>query len=138
MKDHHPLLEEVDRLLARILGVVHVALGAAVQIGGPERFPSPNYDVLLRVSEGRVWPYGVAWILGGALMILQFNICFRYAGMIMIIVLSNIWAVMFAVAAYEDSTASFTPTAAYGGYALLNATLLWLTYIHARKTDEGD
>lgn len=138
MSNHHPIYEEVDRILARILGAIHIALGLAVQIGGPERFPHPNYDPLLEVSNGYVWPYGLGWILGGILMVMPCRIQLRYLGMSIIIILSNVWAALFAVAAYEDVEAALTPTAAYGGYALLNGTLLWLTYIHTRKTNEVD
>lgn len=132
------LLEEVERIIARMLGYIHVALGIAVQAGGPERFPSPNYDVLLRVSDGYVWPYGLAWIAGGVLMVFPFRVQVRCAGMVLIVILANIWAALFGIAAYEDPTASFTPTAAYGGYALLNAVLLWLTWMHTRKINEEE
>lgn len=129
---------EVDRLMARILGFIHIALGVAVLLGGPERFPPPNYGPLLSFSDGEVWPYGIIWIFGGLLMMFCRNVWGRLVGMFIIVVLANLWAALFGLAAYQDPTASFTPTVAYGGYALMNATLFWLTYIHSRPEHEDE
>jgi hypothetical protein len=132
----HAVWLEVDRVLSIVLGVIHLGLGLAVLLGGPERFPSPNYDILLKVTEDRVWPYGVVWIIGGLLMVIPCHTYCRMVGMCIIIFIANVWAAFFGVAAYEDPTASFTPTVAYEGYAVMNATLLWLTWIHMRQEHE--
>ena len=132
----HAVWLEVDRILSITLGCIHMGLGLAVFLGGPERFPSPNYDVLLDVADGRVWPYGVVWIIGGLLMVVPCHIYCRMLGMAIIITIANIWAALFGVAAYEDSSASFTPAVAYEGYAIMNATLLWLTWMHMRQEHE--
>lgn len=126
--------ERVERLLARLLGTIHVTLGIAVLVGGSERFPPPNYEVLLRMTDGVVWPHGSMWILGGSLMVGCKSSWGRATGTLIVIFLSNVWAVLFGVAAYESPNASFTPTVAYGGYALLNSVLLGFTYLlHSRK-----
>lgn len=127
-----------DRLMARLLGFVHVMIGGAVLHGGTARFPPPSYEALLAFTGGDVRPYGLGWILGGILMIVGKSFAVRVTGMAIIIILSNVWAVLFAVSAYHHPTAAFTPTAAYGGYALLNATLLFLTIIHTRQEHEED
>lgn len=126
-------LSTLERLLARVLGAIHIALGVAVLAGGPDRFPPPNYEVLLRVTDGVVWPYGSVWILGGSLMFFCKSLWGRAAGVFVVIVLANVWAALFGIAAHENPTASYTPSVAYGGYALLNSVLLGLMYLRAKQ-----
>lgn len=49
----------------------------------------------------------------------------RILGTGVVVIVSSLWAGLFAVAAYNSPEAAYTPIAAYGGYALLNATMFW-------------
>ena len=57
----------------------------------------------------------------------------RAIGVVIVIVLSNVWAALFGIAAHENPAASYTPSVAYGGYALLNSVLLGLMYLRAKQ-----
>jgi len=62
----------------------------------------------------------------------------RLVGIALVVFISNLWAALFLVAAYDDSAAPLTPVAAYGGYGLLNAVLAALIVMHARWEDGAD
>lgn len=115
----------VERSVCRLLGVIHLLLAAAVIVGGSKRFPAPNYDAMLRLTDGQAWPYGIFWAAGGLIMMAQSTI-WRIVGCALIVFISSLWAGLFAIAAYQTPTAAYTPIAAYGGYALINATMAWL------------
>lgn len=128
---------QLERWFCYLLGFIHMTLGVAVLVGGTHRFPPPNYSPLLEFTNGRVWPYGVLWISGGAIMILARG-GWRLIGIGLVVLISNLWAALFFVATQESALASYTPVAAYGGYGLINAVLFWLTYMHLRWKNEDD
>lgn len=122
----------IERGACMLLGTIHIALGTAVLVGGPPRFPPPNYTPLVEATNGEVWPYGSAWILGGLIMLIAPG-RWRLIGIGIIILISNVWAALFAVGAYVNPTASFTPTVAYGGYGIINACVGALMWMHSRR-----
>lgn len=119
-----------------VLGFIHVMLGMAVWIGGIDRFPPPNYTPLLDFTDGRIWPYAFLWASGGIVMAL-FQGWWRLLGIGLVLIVTNLWAALFLVAALHNPSASFTPTAAYGGYGLLNGILLWLVWLHLGRENGG-
>lgn len=123
---------QVERVASVLLGIIHCSLALAVFAGGQQRFPPPNYAPLLTFSGGRVWPYGLLWLTGGLLMILCCGRC-RLWGIFISFLISNTWAALFLVAVLNNPSASFTPTAAYGGYGLLNAVLFTMIWMHSRR-----
>lgn len=127
----------VEKLVCFLLGTIHISLGVATAIGGPDRFPPPGYGPLLDLTNGYTWPYGVLWAAGGTIMILAHGL-WRLIGIGTVILISNLWAAMFMIAAFESPTAPFTPIAAYGGYGLVNGVLFALMVMHARREDGAD
>lgn len=127
---------QLERGACTLLGFIHCTLGLAVLSGGGQRFPPPNYTPLVEAANGSIWVYGLVWLVGGALMLTP-SIPARLIGVGINTLLSNVWAALFAVAAFRDLTASYTPTAAYGGYGLLNAVLFALMIMHLRRKNEG-
>lgn len=124
----------VERVVCILLGIVHLLLGIATFAGGKQRFPEPGYTALLSLTDGQVWPYGFMWALGGIIMLVAHR-GFRLVGIGIIIGISNLWAALFAVSAFQSPSAPFTPIAAYGGYGLLNAVLFSLIVLHMRRED---
>lgn len=122
----------VEQSVCRLLAVIHVSLAVAVIIGGSRRFPAPNYDSMLSLTNGRAWPYGVVWLIGGLIMMAD-STAWRIVGCGLIVFISCLWAALFSIAAYQIPTAALTPIAAYGGYALINATMGWLMWMHRRR-----
>lgn len=118
-----------------LLGIVHTMLGVAVLVGGETRFPPPNYTPLLEVANGKVWPYGAVWVAGGLAMIFARG-GWRLLGIVIVVVISNLWAGLFFYATLKSPFASYTPTAAYGGYGLLNAALFAVMWTHRRRENE--
>lgn len=118
----------MERSVCRILGMIHLGLAAAVIVGGNDRFPAPNYNAMLAITNGRAWPYGVVWMIGGLLMLVNSTI-WRIVGCGFIVFISCLWAGLFAIAAHQNPHAAYTPIAAYGGYGLLNAVMMWTMLI---------
>lgn len=114
----------LEDTVCRVLGVIHIALGAAVLIGGRERFPAPTYTTLLDASGGDVWPYGTLWAVAGLFMLFAHRRWVQMTGLFISILITNLWAALFGVAAYKFPTAGLTPAVAYGGYGLLSGVLL--------------
>lgn len=131
---------QFERGICLMLGSVHFLLGFVTLVGGRERFPSPGYTPLLDLSNGVVWPYGLMWMLGGFVMVVAKN-NWRLAGVSIVVIIANLWAAMFAIAAFKDPHAPLTPVAAYGGYGLMNAVLAALIVIHwwvCRERGDGE
>lgn len=125
---------QFERGACLLLGVVHFLLGFVTWAGGEERFPAPGYTPLLNLSHGVVWPYGVAWMLGGAIMVICRSNA-RLAGIAVVVIVSNLWAALFCLAAFRDPHAPLTPIIAYGGYGLLNAVLAAFIVVHRERED---
>jgi uncharacterized membrane protein len=125
---------QFERGLCLLLGTVHFLLGFVTWVGGEERFPAPGYTPLLQLSNGVVWPYGIAWMIGGAIMILCRS-DFRLVGIGIVILVSNLWAALFMLAAFNDPHAPLTPMVAYGGYGLMNAVLAAIIWMHRGQED---
>lgn len=135
MSRNHLTWDELGRGVCLLLGFIHVMLGVATIAGGPERFPAPSYTAMLDFAGARVWPYGILWIVGGILMFLRTRPV-RMIGVGIVVIISNLWASLFAVAAFQDPDAAYTPVAAYGGYGLINAVLFALMWTHLGLHDE--
>lgn len=116
------------------MGTIHFLLGFVTWVGGEARFPAPAYTPLLDLA-GVAWPYGLLWMIGGTIMIV-FKSDYRLVGIAIAVAVSNLWAALFALAAYNVSTAPLTPIVAYGGYGLLNALLFALIVTHRGRADE--
>lgn len=112
----------VEKSACRVLGFIHLSLAIAVLAGGAKRFPAPSYTSMLNLTHGHAWPYGVLWLIGGLTMLLNKTL-WRVIGCSFIVVVSCLWASLFAIAAWEIPTAAITPVVAYGGYAFINATM---------------
>lgn len=123
---------QLERGCCTLLGIIHCVLGLAVLIGGDDRFPPPNYTPLLNLTNGAVWPYGALWLAGGLTMIVVPG-GWRLIGIAVVVFISNLWAGLFFYATLQNPTASYTPTAAYGGYGLLNAALFAVMWTHRRR-----
>lgn len=128
--------KELERGICLLLGTVHFFLGFVTWVGGEQRFPAPGYTPLLDLSNGITWPYGIAWMLGGAIMLLCKS-PFRLVGISIVVLVSNLWAALFAIAAYRDDHAPLTPIIAYGGYGLINAVLAAIIVVMGRYYREG-
>lgn len=128
--------DRLDLLFCHVLGFIHLTLGVVTFIGGTVRFPPPNYTALLALSQGTVWPYALLWCSGGMLMIVSKRYGWRMAGLIISIIVANLWAALFAVAAIKFQEAAYTASVAYGGYGVLSALLLGMMLIHRRPCPE--
>lgn len=126
---------ELERGICLMLGTIHFLLGFVTWVGGEERFPAPGYTPLLNLSSGVVWPYGIAWMTGGLLMILCKTSNLRLVGISIVVMVSNLWAALFCLAAFHDPHAPLTPIAAYGGYGLMNAVLAAIILMHGGQED---
>lgn len=127
---------QLERGMCGLLGTVHTSLGMAILIGGVERFPPPSYEPLLLFSNERSWPYGVFWLAGGLLMFLP-PLNLRLLGTALSFLVSCLWMGLFLTATIWYTTAALTPVAAYGGFALFNAVLFALMWIHRGRENEG-
>jgi len=123
----------MERVFCKALGVIHALLGVAVILGGLARFPPPSYTPLIDVSGGNIWIYGTVWLGGGLVMMFGPSTRIRLVGVGLSVVLSNIWAALFAWAAWSYPNATFTATVAYGGYGLLNTMLFVFMVSHNPK-----
>ena len=116
-----------ERLLAQWITTtmiaVHVGLGVVIVVGGSERFAPPSYQPLIDFTGDRVWIWGVIILLSAALMSTPFrwpNIIGLWIGMSWMI----LWMTLFAVATVNYPDAVSTAMVAYGGFAMINASLL--------------
>lgn len=126
----------VENAVCWALGPIHIALGIAVLLGGPKRFPPPTYEYVLAFTGGESWPYGIMWITAGIMMTFGRG-WFRYLGVGVAIFICNLWAALFLVAAFKNPNAAFTATIAYGGYGLLNGLLFAMMSVYHAK-GEGE
>ena len=126
-------LDQAEVLICRVLGIIHIALGAAVFVGGAIRFPPPTYTPLLGLLDNQVWPYGVLWSSAGLFMLLSRSRWKQMVGLFISILITNLWAALFAVAAYQFPTAGLTASVAYGGYGLLSGVLLGFMLVHSGR-----
>ena len=107
---------------SRALAVIFIALGFVLLIGAPERTSAPAWRPMLDVARGEIWPYALAWLAAGAMMLT--NSKARFYGLILGCLSANMWAALFLVAIFKYPDASATGTIAYGGYGLLTALIL--------------
>jgi hypothetical protein len=75
-------------------------------------------------------------MLGGLIMVFVRS-TFRLVGIAFIVIVSNLWAAMFCLAALREPFAPLTPIVAYGGYGLMNAVLAALIVMH-RGWENGE
>lgn len=101
----------------------HVALGVAVLVGGPHRFPFPTYQPLLMMVNGATWVWG-AWILGAAALMTVPSKWPQIIGLWFGMVWHIMWCAAFAVAIVKYPTAGATAAVAYGTFAMIDAALL--------------
>ena len=113
-----------------------MALGLAILIGGVDRFPHPSYEPLLMLTNERSWPYGITWLLGGTLMFVRSKRV-RLLGTVLSFLVACLWMGLFMAATILYTTAALTPVAAYGGFALFNAVLFAMMWMHRGRENEG-
>ncbi len=133
------LLEALLTWITRSFGVINYLMGLVLLLSPPERYTSASYEPLLRLSDDRPGYYGAILIISGTLILCQKRegILIGYA---LGLVVYNLLAALFIVAAFINPEAATTPTIAYGGYALLQGIGLGFTYIawrQSRITDGG-
>lgn len=126
----------VEHLLSQwitsIMMVVHVCLGLAIILGGPQRFVKPTYQPLIDMVHGNTWIWGAAIITSACLMTVPFRwpiIIGLWLGMSWM----AMWMGLFAVSAVSYEEAAATPMVAYGGFALINASLLTARVLDKHK-----
>lgn len=103
--------------------VVHAGLGFAIIAGGSRRFSPPSYQPLIDFTHGHTWIWGAIILISAALMCAPFrwpNIIGLWIGMVWMIM----WMALFAVATVNYPNAVATAMVAYGGFAMINASLL--------------
>ena len=135
------LLEaEEEHLLSQwvvaIMVMVHFGLGGAILVGGVERFQLPTYQPLIDISGGRVWLWGAAIILSGAMMAARdrwISIAGLWLGMTWMVM----WASLFAVSVTSHAESAATPVVAYAGFAMINASLLTARALELRRPRQG-
>jgi O-antigen/teichoic acid export membrane protein len=113
------------------MGIINLMLGVTTLIGGAERFPPPTYAELLRLTNGSVVPYGLAFVLSGVLMI-QRDIRVQLVGCAVGVVVHNVFAALLLTAILRYSDAGSTAWVAYG-YAALNACAAGLIWSYWRR-----
>lgn len=106
-----------------IMVMVNVGLGMAIVAGGIDRFPSPTYDALIDVTNGRVWIWGFVILIAGVWMSMPFR-KFNMAGLWLSTIWHTTWALSFIVAVFASPHASATAIPAYGGFAMISFALL--------------
>lgn len=113
----------LSQWITSIMMLVHGFLGAAVIIGGQQRFVKPTYQPLIDMVHGETWIWGVVIIISSVFMGVPFRwpiIFGLWLGMSWMIM----WMTLFAVSTVSYENAAATPMVAYGGFALINAALL--------------
>lgn len=113
----------VSQWVTSAMIVIHWGLGIAILVGGVARFSLPTYQPLLDLTGGLAWPWGLAIIISGTLMMVPFkwpSIVGLWLGMAWMI----IWTCLFSVSVLTYPTSAATPAVAYAGFAMINAALL--------------
>lgn len=111
---------------------VHLCLGAAVLIGGENRFVRPTYQPLIDMVGGQTWIWGVWTAVAAVLMMVPLrwpNIVGLWLGMAWQIM----WMVLFGIALVHYPNAAATPMVAYGGFAMIDAALLTARVMDHKK-----
>lgn len=96
---------EVRRLIDLQFAVIHLGLGTCITLGGPERFPPPSYDLLLHLSRGQTWPYGLVFLVIGAILAHP-NLKVSWIGHVLAVIVLNVAASLFLVAVLQSPTAA--------------------------------
>lgn len=123
---------QVEVGACKLVGFIHLMLAVAILSGGDQRFPPSEYAPLLQLTDGRAWPYGAAWLVGGVLMTWGGGRA-RWLGLAIGILVTYLFAMLFGLGAANSPNASYTPAAAYGGYGLINSTLLAMMVMHHHR-----
>lgn len=124
------------RSATHAMGVINLALGVSVIVGGAIRFPPPTYEPLLALTNGKAWPYGLLFCLSGILMMNR-RLKVLEIGTTVGLVAHNLFAAMFLVAVVRFNDAGGTAWVAYAGYAALHSMALGFI-MNRRSRDEED
>lgn len=114
----------------RALIAGHVGLGIAILVGGISRFPAPTYTPHLELTNGEVWPWGVA-ILLSSLAMTAHGWWINMIGLGAALLWMNLFSAMF-FAAYSDPTSSSTAPIPYMTIAMIIVALMTYKVIERR------
>jgi hypothetical protein len=124
---------DIERAASVQLGVVHIGLGVAILVGGPGRFTAPTYEAMLRMADGKVWPYALMFFISGSLLTYH-STAVNFIGHVLGVVLMDTFAALYAVAMIHDPHASATAWWAYFSFGGIHGFNLSLMYVRHRGT----
>ncbi len=124
MKNAHGVHHRYDLFIAvhHCMAVCHGGLAVAVLVGGVPRFPPPTYQSLLDMTNGVIWPWGVALMASSVMMCSRFVIVDMLGILIGMFCMAS-WSIAFAVA-LQYPQAGATAFVAYAALFGINFSLL--------------
>lgn len=115
------IYRESTRLTVRALATIAVAVGAAILVGGPERFNHSPSLAIAASSPGGWVTWGILDIFIGGWTLAASRHWHRRAvmwGLLAQTVLFSFWTVTIGVSSLHSPTAPLTGIAVYGGYSV--------------------
>ncbi len=123
---------DIEHMAAVHLALIHVGLGTTIIAGGPLRFPPPTYDVLLGITGGRAWPYGMIFIITGIILTISHPKAI-FIGHVVGIIAFNVFAALFFVAMLRSPTAAATAWWAYFALGTIHGFNLALMMVRRKR-----
>lgn len=122
--NRRPLATETAvRLIYVAVALNLIALGLAILVGGPNRFPFPTYQPLLDMTGGEVWPWSAWAVTSGTLMCVP-RPHVRTVGLVAGFLWSNMFAAMFTVALVRYPNAGSTAPFPYLTISVITVVLI--------------
>jgi hypothetical protein len=122
----------VERFAAVHLGIIHLGLGLTILAGGIARFPAPTYTPLLIIDGGRVWPYGLMFMVSATLLILpgtRINFWGHWLGLVFM----DAFAAIFLAAVIQDRHAGATAWWAYFSFGTIHGFNIALMLVRRNR-----
>lgn len=127
----------LERLYTVHLGIIHIGLGVAFFVGGHSRVSSVTYRPLLDLSNGEIWPYSLALLFSGSLLVMPF-IKVNYLGHWVGVIFFNLLAAMFGIAVVRYDSAGallWWVTMAFATFHGVHIALTWVRRSHGLYDD---
>lgn len=122
----------MERIASVYMGVVNIGFAVCIFVGGATRFPPPTYKPLLEITGGSVWPYSVAYLVSGILLLSRLQLA-RIIGAACGILAHSSFSALFLVAVIKFPEAGATAWWAYLAFASQSAALATLGWMSWRK-----